>query len=300
MGYVGKKHRLYINGDTIMVSAIYVIMAIVCVLMLYPLILVLSNSVSDPEAIIKGQVKFMPVGFSMESYQKVFANKDITRSFLNSCLYTVVGTLINVIMTVLAAYPLSRKDLVGRDKLMMLITFTMFFSGGMIPTFLVVRNLGLMNKMWAIIFPGVISTYNLIITRTYFQSNIPQEMQDAAMIDGCSNTKFLLRIVLPLSTTILVIITMFYAVGHWNAYLGPIMYFSKKAMYPLQVILRDILQSAQAADMTNADTVLSTRFFEIERIKYATIVIASLPMIIVYPFIMKYFEKGVMMGAIKG
>lgn len=158
----------------------------------------------------------------------------------------------------------------------------------------------MMNTMWAIIVPGVISTYNLIITRTFFQQNIPTELQDAALIDGCSNTKFLLLVVLPLSTTIIVIIAMFYAVGHWNAYLGPIMYFTRKAKYPLQVILRDILMSAQSADMATSDTVLSTRFFEIERIKYATIIIASLPMIIVYPFIMKYFEKGVMMGAIKG
>ncbi|AEC01721.1 carbohydrate ABC transporter permease [Parasphaerochaeta coccoides] len=294
------RKNLYVNSDTFLMFFIHVTLAIICVAMLYPLVLVLSNSVSDPVAIVRGQVKLLPVGFSFESYRKVFQNQDIVRSFANSLRYTVIGTLLNVIMTVLAAYPLSRRDLVGRSLLMKLITFTMFFSGGIIPLFLVVRSLGMMNRMWAIIVPGVISTYNLIITRTYFQHNIPQELQDAALIDGCSNTKFLLRIVLPLSTTILVIIAMFYTVGHWNAYLGPIMYFSRKVMYPLQVILRDILQSAQSADMATSDTVLSTRFFEIERIKYATIVIASLPMVIAYPFIMKYFEKGIMMGAIKG
>lgn len=268
--------------------------------MLYPLILTVSNSVSDPQSIVRGEVKLLPVGFSFESYEKVFENEDIIRGFINSVIYTVVGTIVNLIMTILAAYPLSRKDLVGKNVIMLFITFTMFFSGGMIPTFLVVRNLHLMNTMWAIILPGAINTYNMIIARTYFINNIPQELQDAAMIDGCSNTKFLIKVVLPISTTIIVILTMFYAVSHWNAYLNPLMYFSKKEMYPLQVIIRDILQSAQAADMTNADTVLSTRFFEIERIKYASIVIASLPMVIAYPFIMKYFQKGVMMGAIKG
>ena len=297
---IRRKKKIYFNSDTFVMWFIYLLLAFVSVLMLYPLIVVLSNSVSDPVAIIEGRVKLLPVGFSLESYEKVFANKDITRSFMNSLRYTLVGTAVNVLMTILAAYPLSRKDLVGRDPLMMIITFTMFFSGGMIPSFLVVRNLGMMNKMWAIIVPGAISTYNLIITRAYFQNNIPSELQDAALIDGCSNVKFLLKVVLPLSLTIIVIISMFYAVGHWNAYFGPIMYFSRKNMYPLQVVLRDILMSAQSADMATSDTVLSTRFFEIERIKYATIVIASLPMVIAYPFIMKYFEKGVMMGAIKG
>ena len=271
----------YVNSDTIFLGFIYIIMFLICIIMLYPLILTLSNSVSDPQSIVRGEVKLLPVGFSFESYEKVFENEDIIRGFINSVIYTVVGTIVNLIMTILAAYPLSRKDLVGKNVIMLFITFTMFFSGGMIPTFLVVRNLHLMNTMWAIILPGAINTYNMIIARTYFINNIPQELQDAAMID-------------------IVILTMFYAVSHWNAYLNPLMYFSKKEMYPLQVIIRDILQSAQAADMTNADTVLSTRFFEIERIKYASIVIASLPMVIAYPFIMKYFQKGVMMGAIKG
>ena len=290
----------YVNSDTIFLGFVYIIMFLICIIMLYPLILTVSNSVSDPQSIVRGEVKLLPVGFSFESYEKVFENEDIIRGFINSVIYTVVGTIVNLIMTILAAYPLSRKDLVGKNVIMLFITFTMFFSGGMIPTFLVVRNLHLMNTMWAIILPGAINTYNMIIARTYFINNIPQELQDAAMIDGCSNTKFLIKVVLPISTTIIVILTMFYAVSHWNAYLNPLMYFSKKEMYPLQVIIRDILQSAQAADMTNADTVLSTRFFEIERIKYASIVIASLPMVIAYPFIMKYFQKGVMMGAIKG
>ena len=290
----------YVNSDTIFLGFIYIIMFLICIIMLYPLILTVSNSVSDPQSIVRGEVKLLPVGFSFESYEKVFENEDIIRGFINSVIYTVVGTIVNLIMTILAAYPLSRKDLVGKNVIMLFITFTMFFSGGMIPTFLVVRNLHLMNTMWAIILPGAINAYNMIIARTYFINNIPQELQDAAMIDGCSNTKFLIKVVLPISTTIIVILTMFYAVSHWNAYLNPLMYFSKKEMYPLQVIIRDILQSAQAADMTNADTVLSTRFFEIERIKYASIVIASLPMVIAYPFIMKYFQKGVMMGAIKG
>lgn len=300
MQYPKRRKKIYFTSDTAVSIVIYIVMGVVSAMMLYPLILVVSCSVSDPQAIIKGDVTFFPVGFSMESYKKVFENKDIMQGFVNSVKYTVVGSAVNVALTILAAYPLSRKDLKGRNQLMMMITFTMFFSGGMIPSFLVVKELHLMNTMWAIILPGAISTYNLIITRTFFESNIPSELHEAAVLDGCSNFGFLIRIVLPLSMTIVVIITMFYAVGHWNAYMGPIMYFSKKDLYPLQVVLRDILQSNQVADMATSDTVLSSRFFEIERIKYATMVVASLPLVVVYPFIMKYFEKGVMIGAIKG
>ncbi len=288
------------NSDTVFTSAIYVLMFLIIIVMLYPLLIVLSSSVSDPQAILNGEVRLLPVGFSLESYGKVLENEDIVNGFFNSVKYTVVGSAVNVALTVLAAYPLSRRDLKGRNVLMKLITFTMFFSGGMVPSFLIVRELNLMNTMWALILPGAISTYNLIITRTFFENNIPGELQEAAVLDGCSNFRFLLSIVLPLSMTILVIITMFYAVGHWNTYLNAIMYFSKKELYPLQVVLRDILQSSQAADMAGTDTVMSTRFFEIERIKYATMVISSLPLVIVYPFIMKYFEKGVMVGALKG
>ena len=178
----------YVNSDTIFLGFIYIIMFLICIIMLYPLILTVSNSVSDPQSIVRGEVKLLPVGFSFESYEKVFENEDIIRGFINSVIYTVVGTIVNLIMTILAAYPLSRKDLVGKNVIMLFITFTMFFSGGMIPTFLVVRNLHLMNTMWAIILPGAINTYNMIIARTYFINNIPQELQDAAMIDGCSNS----------------------------------------------------------------------------------------------------------------
>lgn len=276
------------------------ILILLCLIILYPLILVLSNSVSDPKAIIAGKVVLLPVGFSFESYSKIFQNESIMRGFLNSVQYTLIGTAINVLMTVMAAYPLSQKTMKGRKPLMLMITFTMFFSGGMIPTFLVVKKLGLMNTIGAMVLPGAISTYNFIITKTFFENSIPIELQEAAKFDGCSHFKFLLYIALPLSVTIIAIISMFYAVGHWNAYLTPLLYFSKSKFYPLQVVLRDILQSSEVADMTTTELVLSERFYEVERLKYATIVVASLPLIIVYPFIVKYFEKGVMVGALKG
>lgn len=291
----------FLDSDHLLTFFSYAIMTLICIIVIYPLILVVSNSVSDPEAVVGGKVTLLPVGFNLESYVKVINNNDLTRGFLNSLLYTVVGTIINVSLTILAAYPLSRSELLGRNALMKIITLTMFFSGGMIPTFLVVRNLRLMNTLWALVLPGAISTYNLIITRTFLQSNIPEELVEAAKIDGCSHARFLVRIVIPLSMAIIVIIAMFYAIGHWNDYMGPIMYFSRKEKYNLQVVLRDILQSAEAANMAEStDTILSVRFYEIERIKYATMVISSLPLALAYPFIMKYFEKGVMMGAIKG
>ncbi len=296
-----RNKTVHINSDTFFVAGIYAVMIILAVIMLYPLIIVLSCSVSNPRDILNGKVVLWPVGFSLESYEKVLQNKEIVSGFLNSVRYTIVGSAVNVALTILAAFPLSCKELKGRKFLMIAITFTMFFSGGMIPLYLVVRQLKLMNTMWAIILPGSISTYNLIITKTFIENNIPSELREAAVIDGCTNFKFLINVVLPLSMTIIVIITMFYAVSHWNAYMGPVMYFSRKSLYPLQVVLRSILQSNQVTDMTsNADVVLSERFFEIERIKYATMVVASLPLVIAYPFIMKYFEKGVMLGALKG
>ncbi|MGN0745842.1 MAG: carbohydrate ABC transporter permease [Aristaeellaceae bacterium] len=279
---------------------VYGVLLLLCAIIIYPLILVVSNSVSDPKAVIAGKVVLFPVGFSMESYTKILQNDDIVRSFFNSVRYTVAGTALNVALTVMAAYPLSQKQLRGRKVFMLMATFTMFFSGGMIPTFLVVRKMKLMNTIGAMILPGAINTYNMIITKTFFENNIPQELQEAARFDGCSHVKFLIYIGLPLSVTIIAIISMFYAVGHWNAYLTPLLYFSKSELYPLQVVLRDILQSSQVADMTTTDVVLSERFYEIERLKYATIVVASLPLMIVYPFIVKYFEKGVMLGALKG
>ena len=215
--------------------------------------------------------------------------------------YTVFGTLINVFMTVLAAYPLSRKDLKYRKPIIMLFTFTMLFNAGMIPNYLLIRDLHLLNTRWALLIPGAISVYNMIIVRTFFMSNIPDELLESARLDGCSDFRFLLNIVLPLSGAVIAVITLYYAVGHWNQYFNAVLYLTDKNTYPLQVFLRNILLENSINDLSAGSVVNeSERTYLNELLKYSLIVVASAPLLAVYPFIQKYFVKGVMIGAVKG
>ena len=274
---------------------------IILIIILYPLIYVVSASFSDAQQVIAGNIRLLPIDFTTESYQSVFKNENIFRSFINTVTVTIFGTLLNLVLTTLAAYPLSRKDLKGRDKIMIFITITMFFSGGIIPTYLVVQKLGLINHLSALILPGAISSYNLIIMRTFFQSSIPYELQESAFIDGCSNTRTLLSIILPLSAPILAVIALYYAVAHWNAYFNAMLYLTERELYPLQMILKEILIQSQMSEMMdmNADSLYRQAMLG-ETIKYAVVVVSSIPMLIIYPFIQKFFVKGIMIGAIKG
>lgn len=274
---------------------------IILIIILYPLIYVVSASFSDAQQVIAGNIRLLPIDFTTESYQSVFKNENIFRSFINTVTVTIFGTLLNLVLTTLAAYPLSRKDLKGRDKIMIFITITMFFSGGIIPTYLVVQKLGLINHLSALILPGAISSYNLIIMRTFFQSSIPYELQESAFIDGCSNTRTLLSIILPLSAPILAVIALYYAVAHWNAYFNAMLYLTERELYPLQMILKEILIQSQMSEMMdmNADSLYRQAMLG-ETIKYAVVVVSSIPMLIIYPFIQKFFVKGIMIGAVKG
>ena len=220
---------------------------------------------------------------------------------MNSFYYAVLGTSINLVMTCLAAYPLSRKDLRGRNLIMGLFTFTMFFSGGLIPGFLLVSDLGMMNTVWAMVLPGAISVYNMILARTYFQSSIPVELLEASQIDGCNNTRFILKVVIPLSKPILAVLCLYYAVGHWNSYLNALLYLNDARRYPLQIVLRDILMLTQVDFSESLDTEFLLKQQEIATLmKYSLIIVASLPVLIAYPFVQKYFVKGVMIGSLKG
>jgi putative aldouronate transport system permease protein len=220
--------------------AVYVIAAILFVVVLYPILFVISASFSDPAAVISGNMVLWPVGFTLKAYSEVFHNQDVWIGYRNTLFYTALGTVINLIMTTAAAYPLSRRDLPGRNIIMFAITFTMFFQGGLIPTFLIVKDLHMVNTFWALILPAAITTYNLIVMRTYFQTNIPWEMQEAAMIDGCSNIRLLWHIILPLSKPIIAVMVLFYAVFHWNAYFNALIYLRDRDLYPLQLVLREI------------------------------------------------------------
>jgi putative aldouronate transport system permease protein len=280
-------------------AIVHVIAAVIILIVLYPLIFIVSASLSDPTKVMGGEVWLLPKGFSMEAYSNILHNGKIWIGYRNTIIFTVVGTLINLIMTTLAAYPLSRPDLPGRGVLMLFVTLTMFFSGGLIPTYMLVKNLGMVDTMWALIVPGAIATYNLIVMRTYFQSSIPWELQEAAHIDGCSNWRLLLNIILPLSKPILAVMVLFYAVGHWNSFFNALIYIRSESLYPLQLVLREILLISQS-DVMDSGVGLEDKILLAESIKYAVIIVSSLPVLIMYPFVQRHFVKGVMIGSIKG
>jgi multiple sugar transport system permease protein/putative aldouronate transport system permease protein len=286
--------------DLVFIIILYLLLSLILAILLYPLIFVLSASVSDPSAIMAGKVVLFPVGFTLKAYQAVLDYDLIWVGFSNSLFYTVVGTLVNLVVTILAGYALSRKDLVGKNFFMFLFAFTMLFNGGIVPTYLVVNDLGLINSRWALIIPQALSIWNLIITVTYFRTSIPVELLEAAQLDGCSDFQYLARVVLPLSAPIVAVLTLFYAVGHWNEYFSALLYLNEQGLYPLQIMLRNILVQNQI-DFTMIDiSSYAARQAMRELLKYALIVVASVPVLLIYPFVQRYFIKGIMIGAIKG
>ncbi|GAB2541059.1 carbohydrate ABC transporter permease [Gracilibacillus alcaliphilus] len=281
--------------------AVVMLSAFILIIVLYPLIFVVSASFSNPEKVMNGEMWLFPVDFTLDAYTEILKNGSVWNGYKNTLIYTIGGTFINIILTTLAAYPLSRRDLPGRNLFMFIITFTMFFNGGLIPTFLIVQGLGLVDTIWAMMIPNAIATYNLIVMRTYFQSSIPWEIQESAMMDGCNNIHMLWKIILPLSKPILAVMILFYAVGHWNAFFNALIYLRDDALYPLQLVLREILLVTQASATEGLDSFgLGDKLLLGESIKYALIIVASLPVLIMYPFVQKHFVKGVMIGSIKG
>lgn len=277
------------------------LLAFVSLIVLYPLIYVLSASISNPAAVLNGDMWLVPKEITFAGYRKVFENKELLNSYGNTIFYTVLGTAINLVMTVMAAYPMSKRDLKGRNLLMAVMVFTMFFSGGLVPTYMLVKQLGMTNSFWALVIPNAVSVYNIIIMRTFFQSSIPGEIQEAAAIDGCSEMRILRSVVLPLSMPIIAVMILFYSVGHWNAYFNALIYLTAREDYPLQLILREILIQGQMEEMVNAgDSSHAKTLLDQEAVKYAVVVVANLPILLLYPFLQKYFVKGVLIGAIKG
>ncbi|WJH32677.1 carbohydrate ABC transporter permease [Paenibacillus sp. CC-CFT747] len=280
-------------------AVVNVLAVLILIVVLYPLIFIVSASFSDPALVLNGEVYLLPKHITLEAYKNVFQNQKIWNGYGNTIIYTTVGTAINLLMTTLAAYPLSRRDLPGRGVIMFFITLTMFFSGGLIPSYLLVKSLGMVNTMWALIIPGAIATYNLIVMRTYFQSSIPWEIQEAAHIDGCSNWKLLTHVILPLSKPILAVMVLFYAVGHWNSYFNALIYIRTKELYPLQLVLREVLLVSQA-DAVDSSVGMESKILLAESVKYVVIIISSLPVLVMYPFVQRHFVKGVMIGSLKG
>jgi len=278
----------------------YLFIGLVTVSVLYPLIYVISASFSSPEALMSGKVWLLPVEFGLEGYKAVFRNSEVWIGFGNSLFYMAAGTAVNVVLTVAAAYPLSRKDLRGRGVVTLLFAFTMIFSGGMIPTYLLVRDLGLLDSRLAMIVPTAINVFNVFVAMAFFRQNIPDELLDSAKIDGSSNFRFLISIVLPNSSAVIAVVALFYAVDHWNSFFEALLYLSDENKYPLQIFLREILLMNNT-DMMDMDLVAEQkRMYMSELLKYSLIITATLPLMILYPFIQRYFVKGVMIGSLKG
>lgn len=275
---------------------------LVCfVIVLYPLVYIVASSFSSPQAVIAHKVWLFPVNFDTVSYKAVFANKDISSGYMNSIIYVALGTFTSVALSMLLAYPLSRKEFYGRKFVTKFIMVTMLFSGGLIPLYFVVKNIGMYNTRWAIVLPNAVNVWNVIIARTFLQETITNELYDAAQIDGCSDLRFFFEIVIPLSGAIIAVLALFYAVVLWNSYFDALVFLQDKKLYPLQIVLRNILIVNRTDPSMLSDVAAAARTQGLaETIKYALIVVASVPLLVLYPFVQKYFVKGVMIGSVKG
>lgn len=289
-------------GDKVFDIVLRILLAILVIIVVYPLYFVVLASVSDPLLVSKGQVLLLPRGMSLFGFQKVFEDTRIWTGLRNTVIYTVLGTVVNMVATLPAAYALSRKDMRGRKTVMMLFVFTMFFNGGLVPTYLLMQKLHLINTLWVFILPFAVNVYNLIIARTFFENSIPTELYESAALDGCSDFKFFVSMVMPLSKAVVSVIMLYYMVAHWNDFFTGLIYIRDQKLNPLQLVLREILiaNNVFAAGGTGGGALSSYDQMYADTVKYAIIIISSLPMLILYPFIQKYFEKGVMIGAIKG
>ena len=294
--------------DRIFYAVDYALLTFAFLIVIYPLVYIVSSSFSDAQEVLTGRVWLLPINPNLDGYKAVFEYRDLWLGYGNSIFYTVFGTLYNVAMTMIVAYPLSRRDFVGRSPIMFLFTFTMFFHGGLIPTYLLIRSLGLIDTRAVLIIPWAIAVWNVIITRTYLQSNIPGEMYEAARVDGASNTRMFWHIVLPLSGPVIAVITLFYAVNHWNTYFNALIFIRRDELRPLQLILREILiqNSMNILDDMMADMTaeqleqMTRREFLVALLQYAVIVVATVPVLIMYPLVQKHFVKGAMVGSLKG
>jgi len=287
-------------GDRVFLTFVYIVLAAVLLVVLYPLVYIVSASFSSPLAVSSGKVWLFPVDFSLRGYEVMLGDPQIILGYANSLYYTFFGTLISVLLTITVAYPLSRPKLYGRGFLMFFITFTMIFSGGLIPTYLVVKQLGLLNTRWALIIPGAVAAFYVIIARTFFQLNIPEELAEAAEMDGCSDLNFLWKIVIPLSGPIIAILALMYAVGQWNAYFDALIYLKSASLQPLQLVLRSILiLNLTVSGSVDAATLLERRELA-DLLKYTVVVVGSLPVLVLYPFVQRYFVRGMLLGSIKG
>ncbi len=296
-----------INGDKFFQLIVTTLMCIFLCIELYPIIYVISASFSDVDAVASGKLVLLPVDFTLQGYKYVFQYKDIWIGYGNTILYTVLGTMVNLAVTLPCAYALSRDAVVGRGKIMIFFMITMYIGGGLIPGYLNVKSLGLLNSRIIMIIGGAVSVYNMIVARTFFASSIPYEITEAAKIDGCCDFGIFTKIVMPLSKAIVTVMVLYYGVGHWNAYFNAMIYLDDRSKFPLQMFLREILLQSKLAEqaINSANTPEEVEYYmelakSAQLVKYCVIIIATIPMMIIYPRLQKFFEKGVMIGSVKG
>lgn len=294
------------RGDRIFDIVNHVLLILVVIACLYPLYFTVIASFSDPYSVVRGQVIFWPQGFTLDSYRAVFQYKQLWVGYRNTILYTIVGTLYNLFLLLPCAYAMAKRGLKGKGVLMGLFVFTMYFSGGMIPSYLIMKQLGLINTPWVLILPGAFSVYNMIVTRTYFSSSFPEALAEAAKIDGAGEFRIFLTICLPLSGAIIAVMALFNALGHWNSYFNALIYINDSELYPLQLVLRQILVLNQSMNVDSSTMTTEEIAYQLQKaymaetMKYSVLFIANLPMLAAYPFVQKYFVKGVMIGSVKG
>jgi putative aldouronate transport system permease protein len=303
-GHPLRAHRRAVRRDSDALFDVLnnLVMSLFLFLVAYPLYFVLIASVSDPTYVNSGQVLLLPKGLMSLGYERILHDTRILVGYRNTIMYTLVGTSVNVALTLSSGYVFSRKDFKGRKVLLMMFTFTMFFGGGMVPTYLLVKGVGLMNTFWAMVVPNAVSVFNIIIAKTYFETSIPAEMHEAAFMDGCADLRFFFSIALPLSKALAAVMVLFYAVGHWNSFFSALVYLESERMYPLQLVLRNILLVEQSNDagMLNDVREMIERQKAAELIKYGVIVVSNLPVLMLYPMVQKHFVKGVLVGSLKG
>lgn len=291
------------HGDFIFDTFVKVMLSIIVVLMIYPIYFVLVASVSDPTYVNDGSLLLFPKGFTLLGYQKVFEDSRIWIGYMNTLIYTIAGTALGVLVTMMAGYALSRKELVGRNFFMGYFVFTMYFGGGLIPFYMVMKKLNLTNTRTLMVLISAVTVYNIIITRSFLKSNIPEELRDAARVDGCGDGRFFFRIVMPLSKPVMAVLVLYLAVSYWDSYFNPMIFLSDRSKYPLALYLREILLTAStgAANSRTMDAEAAVKLQTmVQVIKYGVIVVSTLPIICIYPFLQKYFVKGVMIGSVKG
>ncbi|MDN3241513.1 carbohydrate ABC transporter permease [Glycomyces tritici] len=284
--------------DRIFMVGVYILLTTFLLIVLIPLVNILASSFSSPAAVSGGRVFLWPIDFTLVGYEAVLGNKAVLTGFGNSLFYAIVGTVISVALTVMIAYPLSRSELVGRKVLIGGVLFTMLFSGGLIPTYMVVRALGLLDTRWAIILPAAVGAWQVLIAMTFFRSSIPGELYEAAQLDGASDLRFLWSVVLPLSKPLLAVIALMYGIGQWNSYFSALIYLRSEELYPLQLVLRNILIVNNSAGTNIADQLAAQQMADL--MKFSLIVISTVPVLLVYPFVARHFTKGVMLGSVKG